>query len=112
MLHGKQTPTKSSANKDRRNKDNDGKEENNQTGETDSSSTDTEKEQLQNRKGKEQKDERSCTTGTKQKLYVMEKFTLLKIMHVVVSKGKIKRTVNVLFDDASTKIYINSGVAE
>lgn len=42
----------------------------------------------------------------------MAEFTLLNIVHAVMSNGKIKITMNVLFDYASTKTYINSDVAE
>lgn len=42
----------------------------------------------------------------------MEEFISLRTVTVIVSNGKVRITVNALLDDASTKTYISSDVAE
>ena len=52
------------------------------------------------------------TTIRNQDLVLMEEIISLKTVPVVVRNCKVRMIVNVLLDDASTKTYINSDVAE
>ena len=52
------------------------------------------------------------TTIRNQDLVLMEEIISLKTVPVVVRNCKVRMIVNVLLDDASTKAYINSDVAE
>lgn len=60
----------------------------------------------------EQKEERSHTTITNQDLGLMEEFIAFRTAPVAVSNSKVRMAVNILSDDASTKTYINSDVAD